>query len=76
MEGVSADEAKAYLQRWELSTDERAEQHIDFITERWGRAYIRTYTDGEELCRRWVNGDLGRFKRLLTEQLTPADLQA
>ena len=76
VDGVSADEAKAYLQRWELSTDERSEQHIDFIRDRWGGTYIRTYTDGEELCRRWVNGDLGRFKRLLTEQLTPADLQA
>jgi hypothetical protein len=76
VDGVSPDEARAYLQRWELSTEERAQQHIDFIADRWGRTYIRTYTDGQELCRNWVDGDLARFKRLLTEQLTPADLQA
>jgi hypothetical protein len=75
-DGVSPDEARAYLQRWELSTEERAEQHIRFVMDRWGKAYIRTYTDGQELCRGWVNGDLGRFKRLLTEQLTPAELMA
>lgn len=76
VDGASTDEANAYLQRWELSTDERAQQHIDFVMDRWGRTYIRTYSDGYDLCRSWVNGDLARFKRLLTEQLTPAELMA
>jgi hypothetical protein len=76
VDGVSTEEAKAYLQRWELSSDKRAQQHVEFVMERWGRTYIRTYTAGQELCRNWVNGDLGRFKRLLTEQLTPAELMA
>jgi hypothetical protein len=74
VDGVSTQEAKAYLQRWELSSDKRAQQHVEFVTDRWGGAYIRTYTVGQELCRNWVNRDLGRFKRLLTEQLTPAQL--
>jgi hypothetical protein len=74
VDGLSPDDARAYLQRWELSTEERAQQHIEFVLDRWGRTYIRTYTDGHDLCRRWVNGDLGRFRRLLTEQLTPAEL--
>jgi hypothetical protein len=74
VDGESTDEAKAYLQRWQLASEERAAQHIDFVLDRWGRTYIRTYTDGYELCRNWVAGDPGRFKRLLTEQLTPADL--
>ena len=74
VDGVSPDEAKEYLRRWELSSEERAEKHVEFVTDRWGRAYIRTYTDGNELCRNWVAGDPGRFKRLLTEQLTPTDL--
>jgi hypothetical protein len=74
VDGVSTDEANAYLQRWQLASEERAGQHIDFVQDRWGRAYIRTYTDGYELCRKWVAGDAERFKRLLTEQLTPADL--
>ena len=75
MDGISPDEANAYLQRWELASEKRAAQHVNFVMDRWGRAYIRTYTDGYELCRNWVAGDPARFKRLLTEQLTPADLQ-
>jgi hypothetical protein len=74
VDGVSTDDAKAYLQRWELVSEERAEQHVNFVMDRWGRTYIRTYTDGYDLCRNWVAGDPQRFKRLLTEQLTPSDL--
>jgi hypothetical protein len=33
-----------------------------------------TYVYGYDLCRDWVGGDRARFKRLLTEQLSPADL--
>jgi hypothetical protein len=73
-DGVSTDEAAEYLRRWELSSEDRAAKHVEFVTDRWGRAYIRTYTDGYDLCHRWVAGDPARFKRLLTEQLTPADL--
>jgi hypothetical protein len=76
VEGVSTDEARAYLQRWDLSSEERAQQHVEFVMDRWGRAYITTYTDGYDLCREWVAGDPQRFKRLLTEQLTTADLAA
>jgi hypothetical protein len=39
------------------------------------RSYISTYTAGYDLCREFVAGDPARFKRLLTEQLTPADLR-
>jgi hypothetical protein len=74
VDGVSTDEARSYLQRWELISEERAQQHVDFVMDRWGRTYIRTYTDGYELCRNWVAGDVQKFKRLLTEQLTPAAL--
>jgi hypothetical protein len=74
VDGVSTDDAKAYLLRWELASEERAQQHVDFVMDRWGRTYIRTYTDGYDLCRDWVDGDPARFKRLLTEQLTPGDL--
>jgi hypothetical protein len=74
VDGVSTDEATAYLERWELASEKRARQHVEFVMDRWGRAYIRTYVDGYELCKRWVAGDPARFKRLLTEQLTPADL--
>lgn len=76
VDGAPPDEVLAYLQRWELATPKRAAQHLRFVLDRWGRTYIRTYSDGQDLCRTWVDGDLGRFKRLLTEQLTPADLMA
>jgi hypothetical protein len=74
VDGASPDDVAAYLQRWELTSEERAAQHLAFVSDTWGRAYIRTYTDGYELCRSWVGGDPARFRRLLTEQLTPADL--
>ena len=75
VDGAPTDEAAAYLQRWDLSSPDRAEQHVEFVMDRWGRAYITTYTDGYDICRAWVDGDPARFKRLLTEQLTPADLK-
>jgi hypothetical protein len=40
------------------------------------RSYNTTYTDGYRICKAFVNGDPARFKRLLTEQLTPADILA
>jgi hypothetical protein len=39
------------------------------------RSYVTTYVDGYDLCRDFVDGDPARFKRLLTEPLTPADLR-
>jgi len=40
------------------------------------RAYISCYVEGLPLCRDFVDGDPGRFARLLTEQLLPSDLIA
>lgn len=74
VDGVPTEEAKAYVQRWLLASEQRAQQYVDFVTDPWGRAYIRTYTDGNDLCGNWVAGDMARLRRLLTEQLTPADL--
>jgi hypothetical protein len=73
-DGVSTDEAQAYIQRWGLVSQKRARQNVDFVMDPIGRAYVTTYTDGYDLCRDWVDGDGTRFKRLLTEQLLPADL--
>ena len=73
-DGASVEEARDYLMRWSLSSERRADQQISFITDPTWRAYVSTYTDGYRLCRDFVNGDPQRFKRLLTEQLTPADL--
>ena len=73
--GASEEEAIEYSRHWGLSSDRRAKQSVRFVTDPvWG-SYVTTYTDGYELCRTWVNGDPARFKRLLTEQLTPAELR-
>ena len=73
-DGASVEEARDYLMRWSLSSERRADQQISFITDPTWRAYVSTYADGYRLCRDFVAGDPQRFKRLLTEQLTPADL--
>jgi hypothetical protein len=73
-DGASPDEAQAYIRRWGLVSEKRAQQNVDFVMDPIGRSYITTYTDGYDLCRDWVGGDPAKFKRLLTEQLSPADL--
>jgi hypothetical protein len=73
-DGLSTEEAKAYIQRWALVSEKRAQQNVDFVMDPIGRSYVVTYVNGYELCRDWVGGDRAKFKRLLTEQLSPADL--
>jgi hypothetical protein len=75
-EGSSEEEARAYLKRWGLLSDRRVDQAIRFMTHPVWRSYNTTYTDGYRICKAFVDGDPARFKRLLTEQLTPADIQA
>jgi hypothetical protein len=60
--------------RWALTSEKRAANIVNFITDPMWRSYASTYQDGYGLCNEFVAGDAGRFKRLLTEQLTPADL--
>ena len=75
-DGRSEDEALAYLKRWGLASDLRARQSVRFMTDPVWRSYITTYTDGYRICKAFVCDDPARFKRLLTEQLTPADIVA
>lgn len=74
-EGAPLDEAREYYRRWALANDRRVEKHLEFVTDPTWRSYVFNYTAGEQLVRDWVAGDRKRFRRLLTEQLTPADLQ-
>jgi hypothetical protein len=71
----SEDEALAYMKRWGLSSERRAQQGLRFMTDPVWRSYSTTYTDGYRICKAFVGGDPARFKRLLTEQLTPAEIQ-
>lgn len=74
-DGIEAEEAVAYAQRWALLPRRRAEKLVSFLTDPTWRAYISCYVEGLPLCRRFVGGDPRRFERLLSEQLTPDQLQ-
>lgn len=73
-DGAEPDEAIAYLSRWGLQSPQRAAKSVEFLLDPTWRAYMTCYVEGLPLCRSFVGGDPGRFRRLLTEQLTPTDL--
>jgi hypothetical protein len=73
-EGASEAEAHAYLQRWALLTPQWADHMIRFFNEPTSRSYVITYPAGRELCRAYVAGDPGRFRRLLTKQVRVGEL--
>jgi len=75
-EGRPPDDVVAWAERWLLLPKVRAEKQVSFISDPTWRAYIFCYTEGVELCRRFVAGDPARFDRLLAEQLLPSDLVA
>jgi hypothetical protein len=72
--GASPAEASAYIARWSLTTQARADKAIEFLMDPTWRAYIFCYSEGVARCRRYVAGDPARFTRLISEQLIPADL--
>ena len=61
-DGLSVEEAQAYIERWALAPPKRAAHTIAFITDPTWRAYVVTYTEGRRLARAYVDGDLGRFR--------------
>lgn len=77
-----ADEVAGFLQRWNLTTPERAEQQLRFLGSPLWRAYISTYVEGYRLLGGWLDrgvdsGDRAdRFRRLLDEPLTPGAVRA
>jgi hypothetical protein len=74
-DGVGEAEVQAYLERWALMTPDFATHVIRFITEPSSRTYIVNYSAGRELCRSYVDGDPGQFRRLLTEQVRVSELR-
>ena len=75
-DGAPRDEVLAYLERRLISTPERAAKRLEFITHPLWRTYVFVYFEGERLLRRWLElvppaAQPARFRRLLTEQLTP-----
>jgi hypothetical protein len=72
--GASLDEVREYQMRWALVSAERAQKSLEFIVDPTWRTYVACYSEGRRLARGFVGGDVDRFRRLLTEQLVPADL--
>jgi hypothetical protein len=75
-DGAAAGEVEAYLRDWALSSDEKATRAIAFFTDPASRIYVSTYADGRRVCASFAARAPGNFTRLLTEQLTTADLLA
>ena len=75
-DGADEETAIAYAERWGLMSRPRAAKAVEFLTDPTWRAYMTCYVEGLPLCRSFVAGDPARFRRLLTEQLIPADLTA
>jgi hypothetical protein len=73
-DGVAQEEVEDYLREWGLSTDGKAARAIAFFTEPSSRIYVSTYSDGRRVCRDYIERAPENFTRLLTEQLTVADV--
>jgi hypothetical protein len=74
--GASDEEAAEYVARWALLTPERVAKLINAVRSTPLAGYAHCYSEGLRLARGFVRGDPARFKRLLTEQLVPAELAA
>ena len=75
-EGVSVEEAEAYVQKWNLVPADQAKHSVRFVVDPTWRAYVITYSAGRDLCRAYVGGDPARFRTLLTEHVRIGDLLA
>jgi hypothetical protein len=73
-QGMDPDAVIDYVARWSLMSRPRAAKAVEFVSDATWRAYIYCYIEGLALCRRFVGGEPARFERLISEQLTPADL--
>jgi hypothetical protein len=73
-DGVPGEEIAASLQTWGLESEERSARTVRFVGDPSARAYVPAYPEGRRLCSAFVAGAPGNFTRLLTEQITTADL--
>jgi hypothetical protein len=73
-DGASEEEVKEYLGEYSFASNEKAAHLIRFMRDPSARAYVSSYADGQRLCRAFADASNGNFVRLLTEQLTTADL--
>jgi hypothetical protein len=76
-EGRPEAEVAAYLRRWALLDDQQTRTAVRALTVPGGNPYIFAYYYGRELVGAWLAAGpnpAARVRRLLTEQLLPADL--
>jgi hypothetical protein len=73
-EGWTEEEAVAYHRKWRLSPEDLAKKSVAFATHPLWSPYVPTYSYGRRLVQKYVAAQEGNFTRLLTEQLTTADL--
>ena len=76
------DDVVAFMQRWLLTSPERARQSMRFLSSPLWRAYTSTYVEGYRLLRGWLDARpadvslTARFGRLLDEPLIPSSLRS
>lgn len=81
-QGRDPDEVAEFLQRWSLTSPDRARQSLRFLSSPLWRAYISTYVEGYRLLGGWLDraadadDRVERFRRLLDEPLTPGAVRA
>lgn len=71
-DGMTTDQAQAYIQEWTLESPERAAKTVSYIV--GGGPYVIALTEGRRLCREFIGGHPDGFRRLLTEQMTVSSL--
>jgi hypothetical protein len=73
-EGWSTERCVEYSRRWGLTDERRARKSVEFATHPMWGVYVPTYTYGYRLARAFAAHTEDGFRRLLSEQLTTADL--
>ncbi|MHB1726077.1 MAG: DUF885 domain-containing protein [Acidimicrobiales bacterium] len=75
-DGADPDTVADELADWALLSPDRARKAVEFLTHPTWRAYLTCYVEGLPLCRSFVGDDPSRFDRLISEQLTPDQLES
>ena len=81
-DGLPPEQVVMTLERAALLSRPRAEKVVEFLVDSTWRAYVTCYVEGYQLVRSWVGmpsavseqDRIARFKRLISEQMTPTDL--
>jgi hypothetical protein len=77
-DGMPVDEVRRWVTRISALDTERIDHLFRVLSDPFFSTYPFTYTEGARLIRAWlqVTGQTAGFRRLLSEQLSPAQLQA